>query len=153
MEILNGIGQMLLIGGLAMIVVFLAMMMDLVSGLRKARQRGEVRTSQALKRTITKFITYEGSMAVAMGIDILIHLSQLIRLFGLDAIYNVPVIACLVGVFLLAVEFISIREKAEQKTKKQMSDAAQVLATLLQSDSIKDVLRTALEQNPKRGEE
>lgn len=132
-----------------MIVVFLAMMMDLVSGLRKARQRGEVRTSQALKRTITKFITYEGSMVVALGIDILIHLSQLIRLFGLDTIYNVPVIACLVGVFMLVVEFISIREKAEQKTRQQMSDAAVVLAALLQNDSIKDVLRTSMEQQAK----
>ena len=144
--IFDGIGNMLIIALVAMIVVLMAMIVDLFSGLRKAKVRGEYRSSEALKRTFTKFITYEGGMIIALCFDILIHMSRLVQLFGLDVIYGVPVISCLVGAFLCVVEFISVREKAEQKTKKQMDDAAKLLNIMLQNDNLKDVLRIAMEQ-------
>lgn len=144
--IFDGIGNMLIIALVAMIVVLMAMIVDLISGLRKAKVRGEYRSSEALKRTFTKFITYEGGMIIALCFDILIHMSRLVQLFGLDVIYGVPVISCLVGAFLCVVEFISVREKAEQKTKKQMYDAAKLLNTMLQNDNLKDVFRIAMEQ-------
>ena len=144
--IFDGIGNMLIIALVAMIVVLMAMIVDLISGLRKAKVRGEYHSSEALKRTFTKFITYEGGMIIALCFDILIHMSRLVQLFGLDVIYGVPVISCLVGAFLCVVEFISVREKAEQKTKKQMDDAAKLLNTMLQNDNLKDVLRIAMEQ-------
>lgn len=140
---------MTIIAIMAMLIVFFAMMIDLVSGLRKAKIRGELRSSQALKRTITKFITYEGGMIIALGVDMLIHMSKLAQMFGLDIVYGVPVITCLVGVFLLAVEFMSVREKADQKTKKEMSDAAALLAKMLENDNLKEVFRAAMEQQTK----
>lgn len=146
MEILNGIGNMIIIAIMAMLIVFFAMMIDLASGLRKAKIRGELRSSQALKRSITKFITYEGSMIIALGVDMLVHMSKLAQMFRLDIVYGVPVITCLVGVFLLAVEFMSVREKADQKTKKEMSEAAALLAKMLENDNLKEVFRVALEQ-------
>lgn len=144
--ILDGIGNMLIIALVDMIVVLMAMIVDLISGLRKAKVRGEYRSSEALKRTFTKFITYEGGMIIALCFDILIHMSRLVQLVGLDVIYGVPVISCLVGAFLCVVEFISVREKAEQKTKNQMDDAAKLLNTMLQNDNLKDVLRITMEQ-------
>lgn len=144
---------MTIIAIMAMLIVFFAMMIDLASGLRKAKIRGELRSSQALKRSITKFITYEGSMIIALGVDMLIHMSKLPQMFGLDIVYGVPVITCLVGVFLLAVEFMSVREKADQKTKKEMSDAAALLAEMLKNDNLKEVFRVALEQQEKKREE
>lgn len=152
MEILNGIGNMIIIAIMAMLIVFFAMMIDLASGLRKAKIRGELRSSQALKRSITKFITYEGSMIIALGFDMLIHMSKLPKMFGLDIVYGVPVITCLVGMFLLAVEFMSVREKADQKTKKEMSDAAALLSRMLENDNLKEVFRVALEQQDKAKE-
>lgn len=152
MEILNGIGNMLLIAVATMLVVFIAMMVDLASGLRKAKIRGELRSSQALKRTFTKFITYEGGMVIALCFDILIHMSRLPQLFGLEAIAGIPVIMCLVGAFLCVVEFISVREKADQKTRKQMSDAAELLNSLLANDNLKEMFRAALEQQSKAKE-
>ena len=137
---------MLLIVVVACVVVLFAMMIDLASGINKAKQRGELRSSQALKRTLNKFIAYEGGMLIAAGVDLLMHMSHLVRLFSLDAIYGVPVITCLVGVFLLVVEFISIREKADQKTKKQMEDAAELLSEMLKNDNLKEVFRIAIEQ-------
>lgn len=138
---------MLTIVVVACVVVLLAMMLDLASGLYKAKLRGEIRSSWGLKRTLSKFIAYEGGMLIAAGVDLLMHLSKLVDLFGLDAIHGVPVVTCLVGVFLLVVEFISIREKADKKTKKELSDAADLLSKLLNNDNFKDVLRTAIEQS------
>lgn len=152
MEILNGIGNMLLIAVATMLVVFIAMMVDLASGLRKAKIRGELRSSQALKRTFTKFITYEGGMVIALCFDILIHMSRLPQLFGLEVIAGIPVIMCLVGAFLCVVEFISVREKADQKTRKQMLDAAELLNSLLANDNLKEMFRAALEQQSKAKE-
>lgn len=144
---------MMIVVAVACIIVLFAMMLDLASGLSKAKQRGELRSSQALRRTLNKFIAYEGGMLIAAGVDLLMHMSQLVRLFGLDAIYGVPVITCLVGVFLLVVEFISIREKADQKTKQQMEDAAALLSEILKNDNLKEVFRAALEQQNKNKEE
>ena len=143
---------MLLIAVATMLVVFIAMMVDLASGLRKAKIRGELRSSQALKRTFTKFITYEGGMVIALCFDILIHMSRLPQLFGLEVIAGIPVIMCLVGAFLCVVEFISVREKADQKTRKQMSDAAELLNSLLANDNLKEMFRVALEQQSKAKE-
>lgn len=147
MNVFNGAADMLTIVVVACVVVLFAMMLDLASGLYKAKLRGEIRSSWGLKRTLSKFIAYEGGMLIAAGVDLLMHLSRLVDLFGLDSIHGVPVITCLVGVFLLVVEFVSIREKADKKTKKELSDAADLLSKLLNNDNFKDVLRTAIEQS------
>lgn len=109
------LGNMLAIVAVACVVVLFAMMLDLASGLYKAKLRGELRSSQALKRTLTKFIAYEGGMLIAAGVDILMHLSKLAELFGLDTIVGVPVITCLVGVFLL---WSSSSASARKRTKR-----------------------------------
>lgn len=152
-NVFNGLGGMVIVAVMAMLVVLFAMSVDLVSGIRKAKMRGEMRTSTALKRTLTKFISYQGGMIIALGVDLLIHMSQLLHLFGLSAIYGVPVVTCLVGVFLLVVEFISVREKYDAKTKKEMQEAASFIAKLVENDSMREALKAALEQTEKRTEE
>ena len=152
-NVFNGLGGMVIVAVMAMLVVLFAMSVDLVSGIRKAKLRGELRTSTALKRTLTKFISYQGGMIIALGVDLLIHMSQLLHLFGLTAIYGVPVVTCLVGVFLLVVEFISVREKYDTKTKKEMQDAANFIAKLVENDSMREALKAVLEQTEKRTEE
>ena len=149
MKAFVGIENMLSIVVVAMVIVLFAMMLDLASGLYKAKLRGEIRSSWGLKRTLSKFIAYEGGMLIAAGVDLLMHLSRLMHLFGLEAIYGVPVVTCLVGVFLLVVEFISIREKADKKTKKDMADAAELLNRMLSNDNFKELFRAALEQQNK----
>ena len=152
-SIFDGTENMLTIVVIACVVVLFAMSIDLASGLYKAKLRGEIRSSWGLKRTLSKFIAYEGGMLIAAGVDLLMHMSQLAHLFGLEAIYGIPVITCLVGVFLLVVEFISIREKADKKTKKEMEDAAVLVAKMLANDNFKDVFRIALEQQAAKQKE
>ena len=125
-----------------MLLVLVAMIIDLGSGLYKAKQRGELRTSEALKRTLTKFISYEGGLVIAAMVDMLINMAHFFELFGINALSNIPVVTILVGIFLLIVEFMSVREKADQKTKKQQADTAALIAKLITKEDFKEMLDT-----------
>lgn len=135
----------------ACIVVFLAMIIDLGSGLMKAKQRHEIRSSWGLKRTLNKFIMYEGGMLIAAGVDLLIHFSHLLQLFHLDLIYGIPVITCLLGIFLLLVEFLSVREKADEKTKTEIARAADAASRLISVDDLAEAIAKAIELNKNKG--
>lgn len=142
---------MLMVVVLAMIIVVLAMTVDLVSGLIKAKQRGEIRSSYGLKRTLNKFVLYEGGMLIAAGIDLLIHLSHLLQLFPLKAIEGVPVITLVVGIYLLIVEALSVREKADQKVRDDMRKAKELLEKVITKEDIADILSEVIERRSKDG--
>lgn len=135
------------------LIVLIAMCIDLASGLYKAKQRGEVRSSYGLKRTLSKFITYEGGMLIAAGVDIMILYCNMFELFRLNILVGLPVITGMVGIFLCVVEFISVREKADKKIKREMSDAATMLSKMLENDTFKEAFRLAIEQQAKKGED
>ena len=143
-EMLQGTGFMMYVVVLSCLIVFMAMIVDLVSGLYKAKQRNEIRSSWGLKRTLSKFIMYEGGMVIAAGIDLLIFLSKLFVLFHLDVLQGVPIITCVVGIFLLIVEFLSVREAADEKTKTEMSRVATAAATLVNKDDLVTAITTAI---------
>lgn len=139
--ILKDITPMLSVMVVAMIIVFIAMVVDLASGINKARTNGKMRTSWGLKRTMSKFIMYEGGMLIAGGVDVLMHSSHLYDLFCLHAIKGVPVITCLVGAFLCVVEFMSVREKADVKMKKEFETTAKLLDKVLSREDLRDLLK------------
>lgn len=145
------IKSMTAIAVLACIIVLVAMLVDLASGLHKAKIRGEIRSSWGLKRSLTKFIMYEGGMLIAFGVDLLIYFSKLFELFHLNVIVGVPVVTCLIGIFLLVVEFMSIREKSDKKTKKDFSEAGELITKLLESKTFKDAFIQAVELQNKNG--
>ena len=143
---------MLVIIVLACLIVLGAMIIDLGSGLYKAKQRNEIKSSWGLKRTLSKFIMYEGGMMIAAGVDILIHLSRLFVLFHLDAVQGVPLITCLVGIFLLIVEFLSVRERADEKTKTEMSRVAELAAKMVNKEELVEALTQAIVNANKKQE-
>lgn len=118
--IATGARELILMIVMACLVVLVAMVVDLASGLYKAKLRGDVRSSAALKRSIYKFLTYEGAMVVAACIDVLMHLAHFFPLIGLGALDSVACVTILVGIFLCVVELLSVREKADSKTHAQM---------------------------------
>lgn len=143
-EVFQGIGTMLGIIVLACLIVLFAMIIDLVSGLYKAKQRKEIRSSWGLKRTLTKFITYEGGMMIAAGVDILMFLCHLPDIIHVEVIKGVPVITCLLGIFLLIVEFISLREKADEKTKTEMSRVERLAEKVMNKEEFVEALKQAI---------
>lgn len=145
-ELLTKIRGMMMLVVLACCIVFVAMILDLVSGLMKAKQRGEVRTSYGLSRSINKFIMYEGGMLIGAGIDILMHISMLLKTVGLQALEGVPVITCIIGIFLLATEFLSMREKADEKMRKNFNTTAELLQTLFSKDELKELIKNKLDK-------
>lgn len=145
-------GRMVIIIVAACLIVLAAMAIDLVSGLHKAKQRGEVRSSWGLKRTLNKFITYEGGMLIAAGVDILIQLSQMLTLFGLEMLFGIPFVTCLLGIFLLVVEFLSVRERADEKTRTEMSRVEAMAAKYLTKDELVEVLTEVMQKSKMQGE-
>ena len=134
--ILHGADVMLLVIAIVCIIVLMAMMLDLVVGMRKAKMAGVYRSSEAFKRTVTKFITYEGGILVAGCIDFLILLTQIVSLIGLDVLTNVPIVTILIGILLCGVEGWSIWEKAEDKQRNRSAKIAGAALDLLTSDKL-----------------
>ena len=123
-------GMMLCIA-LVSVVVFVAMVVDLASGLYKAHLRGEVRRSEALKRSGYKFCLYEGSILIAAGIDLLIHVAKMPLWFGWEMVYGLPLVTIALGIFWCVVEFLSVREKADEKTHSDIKKAEKLAVELM----------------------
>lgn len=123
-------------------IVLIAMLADLASGLYKAHLRGELKRSDALKRTIYKFLVYEGSILTAAGMDILLRLSHLYEDIGAGWLTAVPVFTFLVALFLCVVEIMSIKEHADEKMHSEMNRAAKLADKV--SDKLLDTLLDAL---------
>lgn len=135
---------------LSMVVVLFAMIIDLISGLMKAKQRHEVRSSYGLKRTLNKFIMYEGGMLIAAGVDLLIHLSHLLELFHLEVIHGIPVVTLLLGIYLLIVEGISVREKADQKIRGEMQKANEIMSKMISREELVELLTDVVKRRDEK---
>lgn len=144
MEILNDTKLMGVIIVIACLLVIGAMVIDLCAGLYKAKLRGEIRSSWGLKRSLSKFISYIGSLLIAAGVDLLIHFCKAFQLFHLDILFGLPVITCVIAIFLLVVEFLSVREAADEKTKTEVSRVADIAAQFIKKEDIIDAISKAV---------
>lgn len=148
-SLLIGVRMELIIIVIACFIVLLAMAIDLASGLAKAKVRGEIRSSWGLKRSLIKFITYEGGMLIAAGIDLLIFLCKVMALVHMEILEGIPIVTCMVGIFLLVVEWLSVREKADEKTKTEFSRVEELAKTMVSRQELVDALTDALSQASK----
>ena len=108
---------------------------DLWAGVRKAKQRGEMRISQAYKRTIEKINKYFNMLIVLTMVDgmMVALLFFLYYFYG----YDIPMLplftffgTCYVGF----VEVTSITEPADIKEKKQQDDFKRMVMKLIAED-------------------
>lgn len=143
-EILEGTDILLLIGAVVSIIVLVAMMIDLASGWQKAKQRDEAHNSYALSRTLNKFLLYEGGILIALCIDFLLHLCHFWTLLGISLLTSVPVVAILLGIYLCVVEFLSLREKADEKQRKHFAQVESAAIKLLSKDELVEALAQAI---------
>ena len=125
--------------------ILVAMFWDLAVGLRKAKQRGEARTSYGVARTATKLLTYYGAFGVGASIDVLLHVGKLWELCGLVTLQSVPVVATLIAIFLCIIELMSIFESADSKTKKRLAKATQAAVTIANKQEFIELLAKAIE--------
>ena len=127
-------------------VVFVAMCVDLIAGLYKASLRGELKRSEALKRTGQKFALYEGTILIAAGVDMLIHISKFPLWFGWNMVYGIPLVSIVLGIYWCAVEYLSVREKADAKTHSNMSKIEKIASQVLTREEWVSILAEAMRQ-------
>lgn len=151
-EILDTARQMFLMDSIIAVIVFMAMMIDLAAGLYKAKVRGDARRSEALKRTGYKFLIYEGGIMIASMVDLMIHMGKMYLIFGWDMAWGIPFVTLMMGIFWCVVEFLSVREKADEKIHSDISKAEKLAAQILKIveaikkgespdlDKVKDIL-------------
>lgn len=144
METLSQIKPLLITLAVVFVLVFLAILVDLASGIYKAKINNVLRTSKALRCTINKFIQYEGSIVIAFSIDVCLNLSQLwtfIKAIDLNAI---PIVSLLMGAYLCIIEIVSVRENADTKVKKRekaVIDGAKKLVKAVGTEKMKELIK------------
>jgi phage-related holin len=144
MEIFSGISRLWIFVCFEVLIVLIAMAIDFASGFYKAKIRGETRNSYGLKRTVSKFILYIGSICIACGIDSIFFACGFWSIVHLSALSKVPVVSTIIAVFICAVEMRSIWEKAEAKQKNEAVKTAEMISSLVGNDILKDAIREAL---------
>ena len=142
--IFNGTGQLLAQVCLAAFIVFMAMGVDLVSGLYKAKIRGEVHSSWGLKRSVQKFILYEGAILIAGGIDILFLTCKVMAVVGCDILNGIAIFTGVIAILLCIVEIWSLREKADEKTRKDINRAGELIESLIDKKHVADAIAKAI---------
>ena len=138
--------HLLLIAVVCILIVIMAMIIDLISGLYKAHLRGDVRRSEMLKRTGYKFLVYVGSMLIATGVDVMIHMCKVFTLIHVDLLTDVPPVTMIMGVFWCFVEFLSVREKADEKVHSNISKAEKIIEKYATKEELVSILAEALKQ-------
>lgn len=118
-------------------LMIVAMGVDLVTGVRKARLAGRARTSQGYKMTCDKAIKYFLPMLCLTCLD----------LIG-SMVLPCPVFTMLLGAFNVFCEFKSVMEKTHEK--EEIHDAANTMNVVLKNkDDIVGMIAELIKQNTK----
>lgn len=143
MKMFDGISELLIIVIFEFFVVLFAMGWDFASGYYKARLRGESRTSYGLRRTISKFILYAGSLGIASGIDSICYVCRFWDFIHLSPLTRVPVVSSIIAVFILVTEVRSIWEKADAKQRREAGKTAELIGKVISREAIREVVSEA----------
>lgn len=118
-----------------------AMVIDFVFGVRKAKERGEARTSTSYKKTAAKAQKYFSPFLVLVFID----------LIGC-AVIPFPVFSMLWAAYCVFCEFKSVREKSWQK--EELRKAERTMNVILENkDDIAKMAAQILFETNKKAEE
>ena len=115
--------------------LLLAMLIDLISGVRKAKQRGEATTSTGFKKTCEKARKYFSPYLVLVCIDLLAAV-----------LLPVPAFSMLWAAYCIYCEFKSVREKAWQKEELRKAEKTLSIITENKDDLAKLVAAVLFEQ-------
>ena len=116
------------------VMVMLAVIADLVSGLRKAKMRGEARRSKALRRTVDKLCRYYNALFALSVIDVMqMAAIAYLRVTGTAQLPMLPAFTLLGAICIAIIEVKSIYEKASEKEQAEADEAARTLLRLIKN--------------------
>lgn len=144
MKMFNGMYEMLIIVIFEFFVVLFAMGWDFASGYYKAKIRGEDRNSYGLRRTVSKFILYAGSICIASGIDSISFVCHFWEFVHMSPLMRIPVVTSIIAVFILVTEVRSIWEKADAKQRRQAGKAAELIGSVFNKEMLKNAITEVL---------
>lgn len=127
---------------LCMAAMLVAMVVDLIFGVRKAKRNGEATTSTGLKKTCDKARKYFSPFMATVCIDIIAACANL----------QVPIFSMLWAAYCVFCEFISIREKAWQKAEIRKQERTMKVILENKEDFAKTLIQL-LNQEQKEGGE
>ena len=125
---------------LCMAAMLVAMVVDLIFGVRKAKRNGEATTSTGFKKTCDKARKYFSPFMATVCIDIIAACANL----------QVPIFSMLWSAYCVFCEFISIREKAWQKAEIRKQERT-MKVILENKEDIAKTLIHLLNQEQKEG--
>ena len=125
---------------LCMAAMLVAMVVDLIFGVRKAKRNGEATTSTGLKKTCDKARKYFSPFMATVCIDIIAACANL----------QVPIFSMLWAAYCVFCEFISIREKAWEKAEIRKQERT-MKVILENKEDIAKTLIQLLNQEQKKG--
>ena len=125
---------------LCMAAMLVAMVVDLIFGVRKAKRNGEATASTGLKKTCDKARKYFSPFMATVCIDIIAACANL----------QVPIFSMLWSAYCVFCEFISIREKAWQKAEIRKQERT-MKVILENKEDIAKTLIQLLNQEQKEG--
>ena len=130
MQILTTFSVQLMSIALIYVLVLVSIFLDLWSGVRKAKQRGEYRSSAGLRRTIDKIARYYTALLAISVIDIL----QMLAVYQLEQdgwkFPMLPIFSYIGAAYIMFIELRSIYESADKKTKENIKEFTELLQTI-----------------------
>lgn len=121
--------------------IIVTMAIDLVTGIQKAIELNEVRTSTGYKKTCDKARKYFGPFGITVCIDIVSCV-----------IVPIPVFSIIWSIWVDFCEFKSVREKAWEKAEIRKQDRT-IQVILENKDAIANTVVELLKQSTEKGEE
>jgi len=123
---------------------------DLWTGVRKAKKRGEFRTSEGYKKTVEKINKYF-AMHFAMTLVDAVQISLLYLLYR-EYSYDIPMLPLFTFLSICYeafVEISSITEPADIKEKKQQDDFKRLLKQALEEGGFRERVIKMIEESKK----
>ena len=139
-DFFDGFAIAIIVYALCYVFVLLAIIGDLISGVRKAKAAGEARTSEGFKRTIEKIAKYYNMLFAVSILDaFVLMMLYVLQLKGwLPSIPLFPIFTVIGGCYLAFVEARSVGEKLEDKERARIkSDFAQFAEIMKDEDKLK----------------
>ena len=127
---------------LCMASMLVAMVVDLIFGVRKAKRNGEATTSTGFKKTCDKARKYFSPFMATVCIDIIAACANL----------QVPIFSMLWAAYCVFCEFISIREKAWQKAEIRKQERTMKVILENKEDIAKTLIQLLNQEQNEGGE-
>jgi hypothetical protein len=118
------------------VIVLCFVVLDLWAGVRKAKQAGIYRSSSGFRRTVDKLAKYLNLLLVITLVDAL----QMLGLHYYNAKLPLfPILTLIAAAFVGFIEGKSVFEKAEDKERAKISEAAKLAKELLGDHTVQNI--------------